>query len=170
MAQKVFPTYSDPNYTTRDSYNSGLLSGSTAVAKFVSYANSYLYSVTALLDTIGTSTYTANVGGTVTAAGGTATTSSQTVSVYVVTNTSTTTTAALATSTFGPYVPGGSVSPAQAGLANAFPLNTNTGTAQYGGVYVPAYSEIYFQSGTDATAKVTATLDFQNAPLASFTA
>jgi len=170
MAFKIYPTYSDANYYTRDSYNSGILSGSTQTSKYVAYCNQFLYGLTAYLDTIGTSTYTCNVGGTVVASGGTATTSSQTISVYVVTNTSTTTTAALSTATYGPYVPGGSVSPAQAGLANVFPLNTNTGTGQLGGVYVPQGAEVYFQSGTDATAKITATLDFIPAPLAPFVA
>jgi hypothetical protein len=162
------PTYNDPSYTTRDSFSTTIISGASTNQKFVTYANSYLYSCTALLDTIGTSTYTA-ANGTVTAAGGTATTSSQSVAVYIVTNTSTTTTAALATATYGPYVPGGSVSPAQAGLANVFVLNTNTSSAGYGGVYVPAGSEVYVQVGTDATAKVAATIDYQIAPLAAFT-
>jgi hypothetical protein len=144
------------------------MSGSTAVAKFVAYAALYAYGLTVLVDTIGTSTYTA-ANGTVTA-GGTATTSSQSVSVYVVSNTSTTTTAALATATYGPYLAGGVTTTAQAGLANVFSLNTSTGTNGYGGVFIPAYSEVYFQSGTDATAKVTATLDFQLAPLTAVTA
>lgn len=157
MALKTFPTYNDPNYVTRDSQTSGILSGSTATFKWVAYANLFLYGLTSYLDTIGTSTYSA-------------TTSAQTISMYVVINTSTTSTVALTTTTYGPYVTGGTGSPAQAGGANVFPLNTSTGTAGYGGVYVPAFSEVYFQSGTDATAKVTATVDYQLAPLAAVTA
>jgi hypothetical protein len=157
MSLKTFPTYSDPNYTTRDSYNSGLLSGASATAKYVAYTAQYLFGLTTLLDTIGTSTYSA-------------TTSAQTVSVYVVSNTSTTTTVALTTSTYGPFIAGGAGAVAQAGAGNVFALNTNTGQAGIGGVYCPAYSEIYFQAGTDATAKVTATLDYQLAPLAPVTA
>jgi hypothetical protein len=157
MSLKSFPTYNDPNYIVRDSYDSGLLSGATQVAKYVAHANLYLYGLSTYLDTIGTSTYSS-------------TTSAQTVSVYVVSNTSTTTTVALTTATYGPYVAGGQGAVAQAGGGNIFSLNTNTGAAGVGGVYVPALSEIYFQSGTDATAKVTARLDYQIAPLAAFTA
>jgi hypothetical protein len=154
---KAFPTASDPNYTTRDSYNSGLLSGASATAKYVAYTAQFLYGLTVYMDTIGTSTYSA-------------TTSAQTVSVYVVTNTSTSSTVALTTATYGPYNAGGAGAVAQAGGANVYAINTNTGIGVTGGVYVAPYSEIYFQSGTDATAKVTATLDFQVAPLAAVTA
>lgn len=157
MSLKTFPTYSDANYTTRASIESGILSGSTATFKFVAYAAYQAYGVTTYLDTIGTSTYSS-------------TTSAQTVSLYVVTNTSTTSTVGLTTTTYGPYITGGTGSPAQAGGANVYPLNTNTGVGGLGGVYIAPYSEIYFQSGTDATAKVTATLDYQIAPLAAVTA
>lgn len=157
MAFKTFPTYGDPNYTTRDSQSSGILTGSTATYKWVAYANQFLFGVTTYLDTIGTSTYSS-------------TTSAQTVSLYVVTNTSTTTTVALTTTTYGPWVAGGQGSVAQAGGANVQVLNTATGSGNQGGVYVPAYSEVYFQLGTDATAKVTATVDYQLAPLATVVA
>ena len=157
MSQKTFPTYADPNYTTRDSQSSGILTGSAATFKWVTYANQYLYSVTTYLDTIGTSTYSS-------------TTSAQTVSLYVVTNTSTTTTVALTTTTYGPWVAGGVGSVAQAGGVDVNVINTNTGAAGIGGVFVPAYSEVYVQLGTDATAKVTATIDYQLAPLAAVTA
>lgn len=168
MAFKTFPTYADPNYQTRDSQCSGILSGSTATFKFVAYSAFQAYGLTTYLDTIGTSTYTA-ANGTVTT-GGTATTSSQTVSVYVVSNTSTTATVALSTTTYGPYVAGGAQSPAQAGAANYYVLNSSAGVAGYGGVPVNAGSEVYFQSGTDATAKVTATIDYQLTPLSAVTA
>jgi hypothetical protein len=157
MAQKSFPTYSDPNYTTRSSVESAIMSGNAATFKWVTYAAQYAFSVSALLDTIGTSTYSA-------------TTSCQTVSLYIVSNTSTTSTVSLATQTYGPYNCGGNQSPAQAGGFNVNVLNTNTGVGQYGGVYIPQGSEVYFQLGTDATAKVVATMDYQMAPLAPVTA
>ena len=153
MSLKTFPTYDDPNYTTRASVESAIMSGNAATFKWVSYCNQFAYSVTALLDTIGTSTYSS-------------TTSAQTVSLYVVTNTSTSSTVALITSTYGPWNVGGTGSPAQAGGVNVNLINTNTGAASIGGVFVPAYSELYFQLGTDATAKVVATYDYQMAPLA----
>jgi hypothetical protein len=91
------------------------------------------------------------------------------VSLYIVSNTSTTSTVSLATQTYGPYNCGGNQSPAQAGGFNVNVLNTNTGSTGYGGIYVPQGSELYFQSGTDATAKIVATYDYQLAPLAPVT-
>jgi len=157
MSHKTFPTYNDPNYTVRDSICTGILTGSTATFKWVAYANQYVYSVTTYLDTIGTSTYSS-------------TTSAQTVSLYVLTNTSTTSTVGLTTTTYGPWVAGGTGSPAQAGGSNVNVLNTTTGTGGFGGVYVPKWSELYVQLGTDATAKVTAAVDYQLSPLTSVTA
>jgi len=157
MAQKTFPTYDDPNYTTRNTVESGVMTGAAATYKWVAFAAQFGFSVTAYMDTIGTSTYTG-------------TTSAQTVSLYVVTNTSTSTTVALVTATYGPYIAGSGGTVAQAGSYSVNVLNTSTGTGGFGGVYVPAGSELYFQLGTDATAKVTATYDYQLAPLTPVTA
>lgn len=168
MSQQARATYADPAYAVRSSFQASIITGAAATQKFVAFANMFLYSCTAVLDTIGTSTYTAAFG-TVTNVGGTATTSSQSVTVYFVINTSTSSTVSLSTQTYGPYVPGGTGSPAQAGGANTFVLNTNTSNAQWGGVYVPAGAEVYLGLGTDATAKVAATIDYQLAPLAPLT-
>ena len=157
MAQKTFPTYDDPNYTTRQTVESGIITGNAAQYKWLAFSNQYGYTVKTFMDTIGTSTYSS-------------TTSAQTVSMYVVINTSTTSTVGLTTTTYGPWVAGGTGSPAQAGGYNINVLNTNTGPGGFGGVYVPEGSEIYFQLGTDATAKVTAVYDYVPAPLAPMTA
>jgi Zn-dependent alcohol dehydrogenase len=157
MAQKTFPTYDDPNYTTRQTVESAIITGNAAQFKWVAFASQFGYSVTTYMDTIGTSTYSG-------------TTSAQTVSLYVVTNTSTTTTVALITSTYGPWVAGGLGSVSQAGGVDVNVLNTTTGTGGFGGVYIPGGSEIYFQLGTDATAKVAAVYDYQLAPLTPVTA
>lgn len=149
MGLVTFPTYGDPNYKIRRSVESAAMHGAAATFKWVAYANQQAFSVTTFLDTIGTSTYTS-------------TTSAQTVSLYVVTDTSTTSTVGLTTTTYGPWVAGGTGSPAQAGGWNVNVLST-----AMGGVLIPAYSEVYFQLGTDATATVVASLDYHLAPLAA---
>jgi hypothetical protein len=148
MPYTTYPTTGDERYSVRQSVNLGLMTGNGAVSKFVTFANSVFFSLSVWMDTIGTSTYSS-------------TTSAQTVSLYVVANTSTTTTVGLTTSTWGPYVVGGAGTVSQAGGTDIIVLNTNTGSAAYGGVSVPAYSEVYCQLGTDATAKVVATLDYR---------
>jgi len=139
MPYSTYPTYDDQNYRIRHSINFGLLSGASAQSKYVAYANLYLKALNAYMDTIGTSTYSS-------------TTSAQTVSLYVVSNTSTTTTVGLTTATYGPYVVGGAGTVAQAGGADAVGLSNAP---------VPAYSEVYVQSGTDATAKVVVSVDYE---------
>jgi hypothetical protein len=147
MAYATYATTGDLRYTNRRSINFGLITGANAVSKYVTFANTQLFSAAVWMDTIGTSTYSS-------------TTSAQTVSFYVVVNTSTTTTVGLTTSTWGPYVVGGAGTVAQAGGTEVIVFNTNTGIAAYGGVSVPAYSEVYCQLGTDATAKVVVTVDY----------
>lgn len=144
---KVFPTVDHPSYTTRQSVSLGLLSGAAAVGKWVTYAATTLYSATVFVDTIGTSTYTS-------------TTSAQQVSFFAVTDTNTTTAVSLSTTTWGPYTVG-VASPVAAGMVSVIAFNTNTGAASIGGVVIPAYSEVYAQTGTDATAKLVVTLDYK---------
>jgi len=145
MPYSTYPTYDDQNYRIRHSINFGMLSGNAAVSKYVTYANFILKALNAYMDTIGTSTYSA-------------TTSAQTVSLYAVSNTSTTTTVALTTTTFGPYVVGGAGTVSQAGGSDALSLSN---------AMIPAYSELYVQLGTDATAKVVVSVDYELQHLAS---
>lgn len=153
MANKTFPVYDHPTYASRQSEGLGLLTGNAAVSKFATFADMYFFGVTVVMDTIGTSTY----GGT---------TSAQQVTVFAVTNTSTTSTVALVTATFGPVTAGGSGTVSQAGASNVLVFNTATGVAGFGGYFMPKYSNLWAQLGTDATAKVVVTLDYQIAPLA----
>lgn len=156
---KTYPTYADPNYTTRDSNSLGSISGNAATAKFVTYCNMFLYGVTTLVDTLGTSTFSSTL-------------SCNSLQMTVIVNTGTSLSSpSLATSTWGPYAIGGpgtstSTGTAVLGGVNYIAFNTNTGTAGLGGYYVPAGSEVVLTLGSDATAKIVATVDFQQAPLA----
>ena len=129
-------------------------------AKFITYAACLLFGLTAVQTTLGTSTYTQTVNGTAT---GTGTASSQQLWVVTVVNTSTTTTVALATTSIGPFLAGGNGTVAQVGGANQWAINTTTGTAGQGGYLVPALSQVYVISGTDATAVTAVTIDYQQA-------
>jgi len=157
-AQRTFPVYDHPSYTARQSYQVGAVKGNAATAKFVTYANMYLYSCSVFVDTAGTSTYSSTI-------------SSQSLQLTIVTNTNTTGTAiGLATATWGPYAMGGlqlstSTGTGVAGGFVQFALNTSTGTAGYGGYYVPAGSEVIITLGTDATATLVPAIDYTLAPL-----
>lgn len=157
---KTFPTYGDPNYTTRDSNNLGSIKGNVATSKFATYCNVYLYGCTTIVDTLGTSTFSSTL-------------SCNTLQLTVVVNTNTTGTAVgLTTATWGPYAIGGygpstSTGTAVVGGVNYIAFNTNTGLAGQGGYYVPAGSEVIATLGTDATAVIVACIDFQQAPLAA---
>ena len=59
--------------------------------------------------------------------------------------------------------PGGNGTVAQVGGANQWAINTTTGTAGQGGYLVPALSQVYVISGTDATAVTAVTIDYQQA-------
>lgn len=157
MAFTTKPTAQDPTYTTRQSEALGVISGANVAAKFATFADAWFYSATVILDTIGTSTYSS-------------TTSAQQVTVFAVVNTSTTSTVGLATTTFGTVIAGGTGSPAQAGGANVLVFNTATGVGGFGGYFIPRFSSVYAQNGTDATAKTNVTLDYQVAPLATVVA
>jgi len=165
MSQAV-KNQTDPSYLTRQDLNLGAIAaGSGGVtSKFVAFAALQLFSLTGYLYTLGTSTYTNTVTGV-----GTATVSAQQVSVITVVNTATPGgSAALSTTTYGPYLIGGSFGTAtgtgQIGGSNQYQLNTNTGTGGYGGVVVPQGALVYCVSGTDATAVSVLTLDYQVVP------
>jgi len=164
-AYKTYPTFADPAYLIRQSVTLGAIKGNAATGKWVTHANMYVYGITTLIDVLGTSTYSS-------------TKSSQSVQVTIIVNTDTTgTTVSLTTATWGPYAVGGpyvstSTGTAFVGGVNYITLNTNTGAggANYGGYYVPAGSEVVITLGTDATADIVTSIDYQLAPLAAVTA
>jgi hypothetical protein len=153
-----------PSYVARQAYPFGnLAAGSGGVTtKFAAHAALLLFSLSTVTQVLGTSTYTT---------GGTGTGSGQQVYVVVVTNTSTTgTSVALGTTSYGPYVAGGTgLATAAVGGYTQFQLNTSTGTAGQGGVPVPAGSLVYCISGTDATAVTNCVVDYQVASFAPLT-
>lgn len=157
----IVKNQTDPTYLTRQDANLGsVAAGASGVtSKFVAFANCMLFGLTAVLTTLGTSTYTQS---------GTATASGQQLSVIVIQNTNTTGTAVtLSTTTYGPYLIGGQgLSTAAIGGFNQYQLNTNTGSAGWGGVPLPFGAQAYVVSGTDATAVSAITIDYQVAPLA----
>jgi hypothetical protein len=158
-AQKTFPVYDHPSYTTRQSLQFGKVTGNAATAKLVAYSNMWLYSCSVFVDTAGTSTFSSTI-------------SAQTLQLTVIVNTNTTGTAiGLTTTTWGPYAMGGlpistSTGTGIAGGFVQFALNTTTGVAGSGGYYVPAGSEMTVTLGADATAVLVPAIDYQLAPLA----
>lgn len=158
-AQKTFPVYDHPSYTTRQSLQAGKVTGNVATAKMVAYSNMFAFSVSVYVDTAGTSTFSSTI-------------SSQTLQLTIISNTNTTGTAiGLTTATWGPYAMGGpnvstSTGTGIAGGFVQFALNTAAGTAGAGGYYVPAGSEFNILLGTDATAVLVPAIDYQLAPLA----
>ncbi len=163
----------DTRFVQRDSWQGAVAAGAAAQsAKFIAYANLLLYGLTATQTVLSTSTYSAN---------GTATVSSQSLSLIVIQNTNTaagyggTGSAVFSTATYGPFITGGGyssaggTSTAQVNVPNLFALNTTTGTGGQGGVPVPAGSTIYVVSGTDTTATSSFSLDYTMAPFAPLT-
>jgi hypothetical protein len=163
----------DTRFTQRDSWQGQVAAGAAAQSsKFIAYANLLLYGLSATQTILGTSTYTAN---------GTATVSSQVLSLVVIQNTNTaagyggTGSAVFSTATYGPFITGGGyssaggTSTAQVNSPNLYALNTTTGTAGQGGVPVPAGATMYVVSGTDATAASSFSLDYTMAPFAPVT-
>jgi hypothetical protein len=163
-AQATKPSYQDPSYTTRQSYTLGKIGpGAASVAKFVTFANMYLYTLTTYIDVLGTSTFSSTLSG-------------NTAQITIIVNTNTTGIAVgLTTTTLGPYPIGGpsigtSTGTAVLGGVNFIPLNTSTGVGGAGGYFVPAFSEVVVTLGADATNVTYAAVDFQLAPLAPITA
>ena len=158
----------DPSFVARQAAFLGAVAAGSggASSKFVAHAALLLFSLSTYQTVLGTSTYTQTVGGTAT---GTGPASGQQLSLIVITNTSTTTTVALATTTVGPFLAGGAGPAAPVGGGNQFALNTVAGTAGQGGYPVPAGSQFYVVSGTDATAVNLVTIDYQIASQAPLT-
>ena len=156
---KTLPTYDNVAYNARQSLQFGKVTGNAATAKFVTWANMYLYSLWVYPDVLGTSTFSSTL-------------SCNTIQLTVIVNTSTTTnTPQLATTTWGPYVAAGnqvstSTGTAAIGAIAYVAINTTTGSGGFGGYYVPAGAEIVLTLGTDATAVVVPAIDYQLAPLA----
>jgi hypothetical protein len=160
---KTFPVWDSPSYNVRQSLQFGKVSGNAATAKFIAYANMYLYSLQVYVDTLGTSTFSNTL-------------SCNTIQLNVITNTNTSTNSvSLATATWGPYVAAGNQVSTTTGTAligslSYIALNTAAGSAGYGGYYVPQGAEIVVTLGADATAVVVPAIDYQLAPLAAVVA
>jgi hypothetical protein len=159
--------YDDPNYVTRQTIEFVTAAGSGGVsAKYVAFANYQAYTLHCLTQAIGSSTYTFTQGGTTTVA-----VKCDEVSLIAVYNTAATgSTIALATSSWGPFVPAGNFLTSgtltnQNGAYTPLALSSSTG-----GVNIPQGSQIYIVGGTDATAVYEVTLDYQVVPGAAMTA
>lgn len=163
--------FNDPAYQARFALNYNLIGqgsgGSTG--KFVAHAALLLFSLTSQMTIAGTSTYTNTVGGV-----GTSVINGQQLNVVIIQNTATAgQAAALATTTIGPFIAGGTFASGgtgtgQVGGINQFAINTSTGQAGVGGYPVPLGATIQVVSGTDATAVNALVIDYalqQQAPL-----
>jgi hypothetical protein len=158
MSFKTFPVYDHPTYTVRQSatlYNAA--ASAVSLQKFTTYTQTLLFGMTMTPYTLGTSTYSS-------------TTSAQQISLFVVYNTSTTTTYSLSTLTYGPYIPGGPTTTAQTGYPTYNVFNTASQLGSLNGLLVPAGALVYSSSGTDATANILTTIDYQIYPLAQVVA
>lgn len=167
--------YDHPAYLARHAIWMGqnAAGASTVIGKFVAHANLIVYAVSASLQTVGTSLYTA-WNGTATVTG----TKGDSFNVVRITNTSTTTVPALATYIYGPYAlscydgTAANTQTSTAGYANYVPMY-QTGVAaptSTGGFSVNQGDTLHILRGTDATAVSAYTLEYAIAPLANVAA
>jgi hypothetical protein len=164
--------FSDPKYLNRASVQFGAIAAGAAgvTSKFIAFAALQLFALSTYQTVAGTSTYTNTVGGV-----GTSVINGQQLSVIYITNTASAgATAALSTTTIGPFIAGGGFAAGgtgtgQVGGVNQFALNTSAGVGGQGGITVPAQSQIYVVSGTDATAVNLCAIDYQIAQQAPLT-
>ncbi len=138
--------------------------------KFVAFANMLIFSLSALVTTAATATATQTVNGTATVH-----INSQALNLIRITNTAGAGVApALATSTVGPfYADQLYANGTYTGGTGAFaqvPLNTNTGSAGFGGLQINQGDQFYVVSGTDTAAVALICIDYQILPLANVTA
>lgn len=166
-AQKSFG-YDHPAYVTRQAFAPFInAAGSGGIsAKYTAHANLILYGVQATTQVAGTSTYTYTQGGTATVA----VAATQISMIRVFNTASAGATIALSTQTYGPYTIGGAfivngTLTNQVGAFSQFQLNTNTGTAGYGGIALNAGDQFWIVNGTDGTSIVNATIDYNIAPI-----
>lgn len=166
-AQKSFG-YDHPSYTTRQAVVLGAnAAGSAGISsKFTAHASLILYGLQMTTQVAGTSTYTYTQGGTATVA----VAASQVSLIRVFNTASAGSSVSLSTQTYGPYTVGGGFLTSgtltnQVGAFSQFQLNTNTGTAGYGGVPINAGDQVWVVNGTDATSVVNTTLDYNIAPI-----
>jgi len=145
----------NPGDFSRSDINLGVVAAGSGgqTSKFVAFANCLLFGLTLYQQTLGTSTYNGTASG-------------QQISVIVIQNTSTTTAVQLSTTTIGPFLAGGQGTVAQVGGSNQYAVNTTTGVAGQGGLFVQEGSLVYCVSGTDATAVTAVSLDYQIQPFA----
>lgn len=161
--------YDHPAYTARQVLQSIMTAGSGGVSgKFVAHAAMLLFGLNTFTTVAGTSTYTYTQGGTSTVA-----VAATQLSLIRITNTASAgATVALSTSTYGPFTVGGGFVTSgtltnQVGAYSYFQLNTNTGTAGYGGIQINQGDQFYVVNGTDATAVELVAIDYQIQPLAA---
>lgn len=182
-------SYDNAAYLARQMIPLGVTAAGAAAAtsKFIAFANLLIFSITATLTTVGTSTYTGwNGTATVTAVG------AETFSVIRVFNTAAAGAApVLGTATYGPFVASlynGTATGTQTNSANpGFTVNvtlsgtaTGTGTttgqmqagsaAAIGGFPVNQGDQLFVVQGTDATAVANYALEYAIAPLANVSA
>lgn len=160
--------YDHPSYVTRQSVHSIMVAGSAGQsAKFQAHAALLLFSLSAYTTVAGTSTYTQTVAGATTVV-----VAATQLSLIRITNTASVgATIALSTSTYGPFTVGGQFLTSgtitnQVGAYTQFQLNTNTGTAGYGGIALNQGDQFFIVNGTDATAVELVAIDYQIQPLA----
>lgn len=181
--------YDNPTYVARQQLSLGATSAGAAAttSKFIAFANLLIFSITATVTTVGSSTYTGwNGTATVTAVG------AETFSVIRVFNTASPGVApVLGTATYGPFVAslyngtatGTQTNSANAGYTNNVTLSgtstgTNTTTGQMqagsatatGGFPVNQGDQLFVVQGTDASAVVNYSLEYCVAPLANVSA
>jgi hypothetical protein len=172
--------YDQPSYTARTStFTTIMTAGSGGVsAKFVAFANLLLFSLNTYTTVVGSSTYTTGLTGGPPGVGtaGPAIQATQ-LSLIRITNTASAgATVGLSTTTIGPFTVAGSFLGAggtatnQVGGFNSFPINTNTGTAGFGGYQINQGDQIYVVNGTDGSAVELITIDYQLQPGTAVTA
>jgi len=169
--------YDHAAYIIRYTHNFGqnTAGASTTFQKYIAFTSMQVLSVTAALQTAGTSTTTAW--------NGTATTTSingDSFSVIQVSNSAAIgATPVLTTSTHGPYnlsLYNGTATATQTAVAGAFvniALSTTTGSGApvgTGGFVINQGDAVYIQRGTDATAISAFTLELATLPLSNVTA
>ena len=164
--------YDHPSYTSRQAAILGAIAaGSGGVtSKFVAHAAMLLFAIHAFVTTAATATATQTVNGTATVH-----INSQALNVIRITNTAGTGVApALATSTVGPFYAdtlyANGTYTGSVGSYLTAPINTNTGSAGFGGLQINEGDQVYVVSGTDTAAVALISIDYQILPLANVTA
>lgn len=163
--------YDHPVYTSRSAFDIAIAAGANSTTKFVAHANLQLLSVTALVTTAGTSTYTKAQyypnGSSMSVH-----VAANQYTVYRIYNTAAVGAAiALATATLAQFSPDlySTSGTGTAAVGHWFTQALNTGTGPTGlyGVAVNQGDTIQISGGTDATAAACVSLEYNVQPLAN---